>query len=404
MQSDSLFVRGLSDRIQSIVDDLKAWNTTTSPNAEEIKTLASKAVPFEHCAKPDRPFLVAGADGSGDFPCVTYGDSFVYYVTAKARIYKADTDAISLVELPFEHSEVRDLLWLPEDKSKARTCYDSFFARLLGESLEKVCSESDYFDLKRHHHTAPATKLDLIETLLRPEAHDASNIRVQLLPTAEIATNLAVLASNVVKERGDVATYLFQDGTLALPQVHKPVSLLFEIARRLVCVRARSQGVCYLALSKSHDMPQMDKIEDAIRERIPTLEHWFLRIPTDPRPGFIGTRAIPPTGAVTYLFRLHRTTPTMRLDLDSRYWQSFLWNEDESVLRTREIQMFRDLDFASHDQRCYGYPYPIKASHDIASLTEAERVAFRKKVIDTAVANGLKRKNFLDPSIPAGHK
>jgi hypothetical protein len=73
-------------------------------------------------------------------------------------------------------------------------------------------------------------------------------------------------------------------------------------------------------------------------------------------------------------------------------------------MREREMRIVRDLDFASHDQRCYGYPYPIKACHDMASLTEAERVAFRKKVIDEAVANGLKRKNFLDPSIPAGHK
>ena len=73
-------------------------------------------------------------------------------------------------------------------------------------------------------------------------------------------------------------------------------------------------------------------------------------------------------------------------------------------MRKHEIQLFRDLDFASHDQRCYGYPYPIKACHDMASLTNAERIALRKQIIDAAIEKGLKRKNFIDPSIQTGHK
>lgn len=34
---------------------------------------------------------------------------------------------------------------------------------------------------------------------------------------------------------------------------------------------------------------------------------------------------------------------------------------------------FGALDYSAHDQRCYGYPYPIKAAHDRGSLTEQER-------------------------------
>ena len=94
----------------------------------------------------------------------------------------------------------------------------------------------------------------------------------------------------------------------------------------------------------------------------------------------------------------------MRLDMSLKYWQQFIRSDDKEEQKCHEIQLFRDLDFASHDQRSYGYPYPIKACHDMASLTDDERLAMRKQIIDEAVKAGLKRKNFVDPSILTGHK
>ena len=149
-------------------------------------------------------------------------------------------------------------------------------------------------------------------------------------------------------------------------------------------------------------MPHMDVIEDMIKTKVPTGEHWFLRLPFE-TPEFLKPRVLPPVGAVTYLFKLHKTTQPMRLDMDREYWKNNVWSEDEKLMSSREKQIFRDLDFASHDQRCYGYPYPIKACHDMVSLTDGERTALRKQVIDEAVKAGLKRKNFVDPSILTGH-
>ena len=68
-----------------------------------------------------------------------------------------------------------------------------------------------------------------------------------------------------------------------------------------------------------------------------------------------------------------------------------------------ETKIFEDLDYASHDQRSYGYPYPIKAAHDRASLTQAERIALRKQIIDAAVRSGMKRSLFRDVSKSTGH-
>jgi hypothetical protein len=46
----------------------------------------------------------------------------------------------------------------------------------------------------------------------------------------------------------------------------------------------------------------------------------------------------------------------------------------------------------------------LKAGHDRASLTQAERASFRRQIIDAAVAAGMKRSVFRDASMSTGHK
>ncbi len=408
MHFDIHYREDLLQQIRDVVGDIKDWNADDSVLSKDLKDLEERVVPFGHCAMPDHPFRVAGSDGSGDFPCARYGDSFVYLVTAMARLYEAVPDTPRLSELKAPGCDIVDLLWLPEDRKVSNDRFCAFFEHICGESLATICQQSDYYSLCKKYGKAPATSQDILDTLLLPEAHDDHNIPVQLLNTAEAAVFLRLLRSGNLLSQTVGTVYVLQDTTLSLPLVTRSASLFFEIAKRYACVLARQAGVVYIAVSKSHNLPHIDAIEDLVRKVSPSLEHWFLRLPTpalgEEAPQFIGTRAIPPVGAVTYLFRLHKTMPTMRLDLDFEYWKSAVWSPDAAQMRARETQVFRDLDFASHDQRCYGYPYPIKACHDMASLTEAERVAFRKKVIDEAVASGLKRKNFIDPSIPAGHK
>jgi NurA-like 5'-3' nuclease len=65
--------------------------------------------------------------------------------------------------------------------------------------------------------------------------------------------------------------------------------------------------------------------------------------------------------------------------------------------------MFSQLDYSSHDQRAYGYPYPIKACHDRVRLSMAERSALKKQIIEAAVARGMKRALFRDASATTGH-
>ena len=405
MHFDIHFRDDFANKLKNVVNEIYSWNISDNYSLTEIDQLSCFVQGFEHCAVPDHRFLIGVADGSGDFPCVCYGDTVVYLVTAMARLYVATPTGLSEQRTALE--DMVNILWLPEDKRKARTQYLDFFSQLIGEPLEKICEKSDYFLLTELHGGGVPSPLDLIDKLITPPAHESSNISIQLLNTAEVGALIRLMRYLESVQKEDIPIYLLEDTTMSLPLVTSKSALFFEIAKRYACTLGRDNGVIYSTLSKSHNMPHMDLIEDMVKEIVPSGEHWFMRLPVEQvgekSPSFLGTRTIPPIGAVTYLFKLHKNTQPMRLDLDYEYWIKNIWNDDKTLMSAREIQIFRDLDFASHDQRCYGYPYPIKACHDMVSLTNGERVALRKQIIDEAVKAGLKRKNFVDPSILTGH-
>jgi hypothetical protein len=166
--------------------------------------------------------------------------------------------------------------------------------------------------------------------------------------------------------------------------------------------------VSLFTISKSHGLPSIELLEAIARTALDcaansVAEHWFLRLPIEGLDsweigGLIEGRQIPPIGAVSYLFRLHKNTPVMRLDMDRVWWEERIQGNPEA-----EQQIFRDLDYCGHDQRAYGYPFPIKACHDRTRLSMAERTVLRKQIIDAAVAKGMKRSLFKDASAATGH-
>ena len=203
--------------------------------------------------------------------------------------------------------------------------------------------------------------------------------------------------------------YVLMDTTFSLPFIKtKDSSLFHEHLKRLCCVRARERQVNLFTISKSHGLPSIELIENLAREAqgLPAgkaAEHWMLRLPMEclddwKVDGITEGRQIPPIGAVTYLFRLHKNTPVMRLDMD-RVW----WEEHYQGDPVTEQRVFCELDYCGHDQRAYGYPFPIKACHDRTRLSMAERTVLRKRIIDAAVAKGMKRSLFKDASAATGH-
>lgn len=397
-------IRGeVTDRIREVVQEMQGWNDTHPAEEQDVSACMEQVVLFDHCAKPDRPFFIGGADGSGDMPSVSYGDTIVYLITAVARIYEA-LPAGYLSEREVSDGTVFDLLWLPQDGERAKAQFLKTFERLIGEPLTGVCERSDYYELTKKRGARVSSPTDLVGQLIFPEAHSSENISIQLLSTAEAGSLIRLMRSLDTGAVREKPIYLLEDTTLALPMIGKSSTLFFEIAKRYACTVARNLGITFLTLSKSHNFPHMDTIEDSIKETHKRNEHWFFRVPKNLSDKFLGTRTIPPVGAESYIFKLHDPQQPMRIDMDQEFWKTHIWDEDAAIMRRNEIQLFRDLDFSSHDQRCCGYPYPVKACHDRASLTDQERLSLRKQFIDEAVKNGFKRQNFIDAGILTGHK
>jgi len=394
------------DQVNTLAQDMQAWQSQPRIQPSEVEQVKAAITPFAHTTNRDN-LTLAGVDGSGDFPLLSYADSFVYLVVAQGTLYQADR-LCGLREVDIAAEPLFQMVWLTEDKTMSDQALERIFGELAGMEPLTVIQDSDYRTLKAQISGKHLSPEQLLAELIRPHASDTGNLAIQLRSTAEFGAALRLL------EGEGLPQYLLVDTTFSLPLVANVAnSLFYEHLKRLCCVRARSEGVGFFALSKSHGLPAMEVLEDLARQGQghdpgQTAEHWYLRIPEPHRDGWelslTEGRRIPPPGAVSYLVRFHRTTPVMRLDMDLGYWQSTVKGATEEETRSRERKIFEDLDYACHDQRVYGYPYPIKAAHDRASLTQAERVAFRKQLIAAALKQGMSPSLFRDPSHATGHR
>ena len=405
MRFDVHLRRGLQEKLEAVASRMSGWEEATRVDADEQRRIVDSIQIFAHTTSREG-LVLAGTDGTGDFPTLSYNDSFVHFTLAQATAFAADA-ASGLREVAPSLSPVFEVTWLPSEEAQCLTSLLGAFSSLAGEEIDTTIERSDYRLLKAAVSGRPNTLSSLRAAMILPQASDAGNLAIQLRSTAELGAALRAIRS-VPDLR-----YMLLDSTLSLPFVQRPdTSLFFEHLKRLCCVEALRAGVGFFALSKSHGLPSIELLEGLAREKagLPagkTAEHWFLRLPTLDRDGWdlslTEGRRLPAPGAVTYLVRYHRTTPVLRLDVDLQFWQQRVHGETSQGTLDNERVLFEDLDYASHDQRCYGYPYPLKAAHDRASLTYAERVALRKMIVDAAVEAGMNRNLFNSASAATGH-
>lgn len=387
-------------KLTKLVADMSAWEGKARIDDDEADKIRDRITAFSHTTSVEESFLIGGVDGSGDYPSLSYSDSFVSIANASGTVYR--TDPIhGLSEVASVADPNLELVWLPEDREAAKPFWFEAFANLTGSPVDAVIAQSDYRELKnsssRHSHGIA----ELEENLILPAASDTSNVAIQLRSVAELGA-----AYRLIRHSAG-CRYVLMDTTLSLPMVgRKQLSLFYEHLKRLCCVEARDRGTVFMTISKSHGLPCIDVIEQLAAKACGTgdrlAEHWFLRLPI---PGYddwqislVENRTIPPVGAVSYLVRFHRNTPVIRMDIDRCYWESHLRDDPAA-----ELRLFGELDYASHDQRAFGYPYPIKACHDRVRLSMNERAALKKQIIEAAVAQGMKRSLFRDVSSATGH-
>ncbi len=403
MRFDLHLRQDLKTKVDDLARRMSEWEEKPPLGDEDRRRLREAIVPFNHTTSGE-DFSVGGVDGTGDFPSVSYADSFVHVAVAQGVLYA--TDALSGLREVEALAPVVEMVWLPEEEARRRKGLDDAFAALAGRPVQDVIATSDYRVLKAKYARAAQPVEELEERLIRPHASDMANLGIQLRSTAELGAALRLI--------GLRPKYVLVDGTLSLPLVTRSgESLFFEHLKRLCCVSALEQDVGFLALSKSHGVRSVEMLEELAAEKLGLPpggrpEHWYLRIPTPEEDGWetplVEGRTLPPVAAMTYLVRLHRSTPVLRLDMALAWWRRHLRGTNDVETRRLEQQLFQDLDRCSHDQRCYGYPYPIKAGHDRASLSEPERVALRKQIVDAAVRAGMKPSLFRSASKATRHE
>lgn len=402
MRQDLAIRQVVRDKIGVLARAMNDWEEVPRIGEDEAERIRQSIQPYQHSTS-FRPFVIAGVDGTGDFPALSYGDSFVYVTHAQATRYQSEPIK-GLKEVAPELDPYIEFTWLPEDDVRAKEAFDTSFENLVGCSVREAIERSDYRQLKAEMSGRQDT-IDVLERqLFRPHATDSGNVAIQLRSTAELGAALNAICTEPTPD------FVLLDSTLSLPFVtRRGRSLFFEHVKRLCCVEARARGTGFYALSKSHGLPTIEHVEAMAAETLGARppEHWFMRIPTEKRDGWqlslVENRNVPPPGAVSYLVRFHRNTPVMRLDMDVEYWKQNIQADTAERTADNEQKIFESLDYAGHDQRAYGYPYPIKAGHDRASLTHAERVALRKMIIDAAVEQGMRPQLFRSASQATGH-
>jgi hypothetical protein len=400
MRFDLNLRSAVREQVENLAETIKSWEERPRLTEHERKQFNERITFFTHTVKQDG-LRVAGVASGGDFPSICYGSSFVYATVAHACVY--ETDALSgLREVGPAPESVFNIVTIPDDEDGGRSSLDGAFSALSGTSLTEVIEASDYSRLKAAEARRSCSFATLARGLIRPSASDAGNISIQLRSVAEYGAALRLINSGV-----NLSSILIE-GTLSLPFVARPdASLFYEHLKRLCCIEASRRGVGLFTISQAHSVPSIELLEEIAREHTgrensSVAEHWYLRLPVpkvdDWNTILTRSRRLPAPGAVTYLVRFHRTTSTMRLDMDRGFWLSSVLGTTEDETRARERHIFENLDYITHDQRHYGYPYPLRAAHDRARLTKPERSALRKQIIDAGVHAGLKRALFREPA------
>ena len=125
----------VKEQIEQLAETMVDWEEQPRLDEDEIARIREGLVSFEHTTAHEG-LRIAGVDGSGDFPALSYADSFVYFCVAQGTLYASD--ALSgLREVGPVADPVTGFPWLPEDEERRRIKLDEAFSALAGMPIER---------------------------------------------------------------------------------------------------------------------------------------------------------------------------------------------------------------------------------------------------------------------------
>ncbi|WP_309492724.1 hypothetical protein [Candidatus Hecatella orcuttiae] len=415
MISDRAFASDFENEVRSAYRQIKnrdiAQANLFDSDLQRIEELLVSFKPFPSGYKFENDFLIGAVDGSGMAPVVQYEDVFLYLITVGLTVHNTGTNDGRIMEL----KELRNQGYIPDGGRLTVAFWSSFDEDVLWQNfvdyVKRVYLINDLNNLLVPYFIDYTKgKLDSVDKILRkygksdisdfvisPPVHLPERILDMLRWSAEISMAKRALDSNLNLK------YVILDTTLTLlfPARYDYPHLLHDYMLRDLCFRARKEGVIVMALSKSHTIPGGEKIIQLARRKYGPDAHWFCRIPGNDDPGgklkICRKRRIPPELGVTYLFSFTSSMPAFRVDFDRRWWESKIYDNNAEKMRMNEINIFREIDFMSHDARWYGYPCPPAFAHLSCSLTREDRDLFYERVIEIGKEEGFSEESLLNP-------
>src|SRR5262245_27649165 len=185
---------------------MRTWEDTPRFSDSDRERTRDAIQVFEHTTTCER-LVLGGVDGSGDYPAVTYGDSFVHLTVAHGTVYRADV-ASGLRELP-QGLPLIHVMWMAEEETRRLRSWDDSFAALAGMGISEVIERSDYRQLKSAETGRTTSVTKLAAELVRPHAADSGNIAIQLRSLGELGEALRLLRNQ------SGIRYLLLDGTFS---------------------------------------------------------------------------------------------------------------------------------------------------------------------------------------------
>jgi hypothetical protein len=377
------FVKTAADAVEAF---RKAIEEEEPPEAD-LEKLCGGLTRFKHCRDLQEDFVVAGVDGSGEYPILQQDDVFMHFAVSAGAIFKTCFNRQhKLSAQTVDGTMFTGLITLRDYGDGVEAGYRSYLQDLVGLNLADLRDESDYcaaFSNQGGKSIRPenVTWNRMAFSLASQVGTHAYLIRSM----AELGMGIRCLAAK--------PKYLLLDTSLVYFLLGKTIYLPEILKRYLIC-RANAQSTGVLGLCKSHNIPNGDLLGRWATERYGAKNHWFLRLPSEElgekRPVFLRDLEVPPKLGVSYLFKFHEMSFPMRLDVDAGWWKEHIGGHER-----KERRLFEELDYTCHDVRGYGYPYPLHSAHRRSSLTRQERKAVRDILLQQARKEGILRGAFM---------
>lgn len=357
------------------------------PPEEELEALCEGLTTFGHTRNLDNDFVLAGIDGSGEFPILHQDDIYMHFAVSAGAVFETcSRKQHKLSAKTLDGTLYTGLVNLFDHDKGVPQGYRFYLHQLTGLDLSDLRDHSDYCHVFSSQGGAN----------LRPE--DITWDQAAFSKASQVGTHAYMIRS--MAELGMAIhclqarpKYLLMDTSLVYFLLGESIYLPELMKRYLVC-QANAQGSAVIGLCKSHNIPNGDLVGRCAIDHYRLRDHWFLRLPSEAlgerRPSFLIDREVPPKLGVSYLFKFHEMSFPMRIDIDAGWWRRHIdWD------RHKEKELFEDLDYTCHDVRSYGYPYPMHAAHRRASLTKKERKAVKDILWQQAQQQGVFRGSLM---------